>query len=293
MSSLKDYLPKLYDNVLEINTVMSAEDELFKLLEQLVIIAENNQYVSTADSAGLTDYENLLGINADTTTEDTEFRRQRLINRLSMSPPFTLKFLEQKLDEIIGVGAWKTRMDYDNLTLYVESSAESQIWYHEVLVTINSIKPANVVFVNTPFTADILNVNEAINAFELIKNYRLGISWSLGAMPFVSYTDKGVIKMATVKSIGAGLLAELATFTADDVAKVRVNDTYIISTGIDKIASQNVATVQYQVSTSLGVDTITKLELLDSSNNVLTSSQVYVPLLQDVTMKHTITVKEG
>ena len=99
--------------------------------------------------------------------------------------------------------------------------------------------------------------------------------------------------MATTKSIGAGLLGDLATFTVGDIAKVRVNGNHIISTFIEKTASNNVATIQYNVPASLGIDVVTLLELLDSSNNVLTSSQVYVPLLQDVTMKHTITVKEG
>ena len=40
------------------------------------------------------------------------------------------------------------------------------------------------------------------------------------------------------------------------------------------------------------IQTITNIKLKNSSGDVLSEAVVYVPLLEDVLMKHTITVKE-
>ena len=293
MSNLKNYLPNIYKDVLETDELMSTEDLLFQHLNSETEKVRNNQFVLTSDIDGIEQYEKMLNIIPNPSTESIQFRVDRIINRLSMTPPFTFPSLKKKLDEIIGVGKWEAYMDYANYTLYVESSAVNQIWFHEILVTINRLKPVNIVFINKPFIAAKIHVSENINLTQVSFNYRLGTTWVLGQKPFTSLENMGVIKMASVPSIKQDLLNHLATFTASDIADVRINGTFMVPAFVTKTAVNNLVTVEYEISETDGIPEITQIELLDSVGTVLTNSVVYVPILERVILKHTILVKEG
>ena len=293
MSNLKNYLPNVYKNVLEMDELTSTEDLLFQGLNSETEKVRNNQFVLTSDIDGIEQYEKMLGIIANPSTESIQFRVDRIINRLSMTSPFTFPFLKKRFDEIIGVGKWKAYMDYANYTLYVESSAENQVWFHEIWVTINKLKPANIVFTNKPLIAKDILASEEINLSEVIFNYRVGTTWVLGRKPFKSLENMGVIKMASVPSIKQEMLNGIAEFTSSDIAKVRVNESLIIDDFIVKESAQNIATIEYQIALEDGITEVTKVELLDVMDNVLTESLVYVPILENIILKHTIQIKEG
>lgn len=293
MSDLKQYLPWLYKDIVEMDALMDTEDSLFSKLTDEYIRGRDNQYILTADEYGIRIFEDIINIVPDPSTETLDFRRQRLINRFRTQPPFTFRWLQGKLNEIIGVGKWNAWVDNENYTLYIESSAEDQKWFQEISITVNNTKPANIIFVNRPLVVHDVLTNETINLKELIWNYRLGTIWKLGDKPFISYNDKGVIVLATTPSIQQAMLNKLATFSATEIAKVRINGTHIITDFEVKSASANVVTVQYNVRTESGITNVTRIELLDSANNVLTLSNVYIPLVLGVNLKHTILVKEG
>ena len=293
MSNLKRYLPNIYKDVLEMGELTSTEDLLFHELQTETEKVKNNQFVLTSDITGIEQYEKMLNIIPNPSTESIEFRVDRIINRLAMTPPFTFPFLKKKLDEIIGIGRWEAYMDYANYILYVESSATNQIWFHEILVTINRLKPVNIVFTNKPFVAAKIHVSENINLTQVSFNYRVGTTWILGQKPFTSLENMGVIKMATVPSIKGEMLNSIAEFTSSDITKVRVNETLVITDFTIKESSQNIVTVEYQISAESDITEVTKVELLDAADNVLTESLVYVPILESIILKHTIQIKEG
>ena len=293
MSDLKQYLPWLYKDIVEMDALIDTEDSLFSKLMDEYIRGRDNQYILTADEYGIRIFEDIINIVPDPSTETLDFRRRRLINRFRTQPPFTFRWLQGKLNEIIGVGKWNAWVDNENYTLYIESSAEDQKWFQEISITVNNTKPANIIFINRPLVVHDVLTNETINLKELIWNYRLGTIWKLGDKPFISYNDKGVIVLATTPSIQQAMLNKLATFSATEIAKVRINGTYIITDFEVKSASANVVTVQYYVIPESGITNVTRIELLDSANNVLTRSNVYIPLVLGVNLKHTILVKEG
>ena len=293
MSDLKQFLPGLYKDVVEMDALMDTEDSLFSKLTDEYMRGRDNQYILTADEYGIRIFEDIINIVPDPSTETLAFRRQRLISRFRTQPPFTFRWLQGKLNEIIGVGKWNAWVDNENYTLYIESVAEDQKWFQEIAITVGNTKPANIVFINRPLVVHDVLTNETINLKELIWNYRLGTIWKLGDKPFISYNDKGVIVLATTPSIQQAMLNKLATFSAAEIAKVRINGTYIITDFEVKSASANVVTVQYNVRTESGITNVTRIELLDSANNVLTLSNVYIPLVLGVNLKHTILVKEG
>ena len=293
MADLLQYLPRLYDNNIHMKTIAGAGESVLNDFEKLSAEEKANLFVITTTLTGIKRYEDILKITANPATESLEFRQQRVLSRYSMSPPFSMEYLEEKLNSIIGEGKWVAKLNSDDYTLYIESSAENQAWYNEVLVTINKIKPVNIVYINVPTMLSQISVSEEIGAHRLNWNYALGTTWNLGSKPFVSYIDIGGIKMAQTPSIQTHLLNDLATFTKDDIASVRLNNTYKISTFDNKAITDNVVTVEYTVPTESGLTTVTQVELLDAEENVLTRAAVYVPLPEDVLLKHTLVVKEA
>lgn len=285
------YVPRIYSGFTEMESLISSEDSILDNAEAAKKNLENNQFVLTASEYGIEQYENMLGIIPNPATETLQFRRDRIINRVSMTPPFTFRFLKKKLDEIIGVGKWKAYIDFSTYTLYVESSANNQIWFEEIIITMSNLKPANIVFINQPLITQGLVMSEEMSYSTMQYNYVLGVSWVLGAKPFRSYIDKGAIKLSNVSSLQSSLFNDVANFTASDIASVLLNDSVVISSFVTKQASANLVDIEYDVLASQ-VQSITNIKLKNSSGEVLSEAVVYVPLLEDVLMKHTITVKE-
>ena len=181
-------------------------------------------------------------------------------------------------------------MDYGNYTLYIESAAESQDYAVEVAYTVNHIKPAHIVYINRPFLSATILASEAVYGSRLQDNYVLD-QWSLGAKPFVTTFEEVQYKVATTNSMTDRFINDVATGAASYVSKARINESNVI-TSLTKSTADGVTTITYTVPQGT-VATITKVELLDSSNNVLTSSTVYIPAASAVEMKHRILTKEG
>lgn len=293
MNNLKDYLPDIYEGIAEIDSIMDIEQELLEGAEDEVISIKNNQFVLTSDLQGVAQFEKQLGIIPNLVTEDIEFRKDRIINRLSTKPPFTYAYLKEKLNELIGVGKYTTFLDTENYTLYVESSAKNQIWAHEITVTLNAIKPVNIVYINQPLITDSIEISEEMSYNQIVYNYKLGTTWVLGAKPFVSQEYKGVIKLPEALSVQQNFLNGLSLGANNMVASVLINDTLSIDVFETKQVNSNVITLEYIVETGLGIEAVTNVKLLDDLGNVLTNAIVYVPLVSDAVMKHKITIKEG
>lgn len=288
---LASFLPHVYDGILEMSSIVDAEDNIMDTFRTEMSTAFYNTFVLTADEDGIYMFEKMLNIIADPYKEDLEFRRQRLLNRVSMTPPFTFRFLKQKLDDVIGKGSWTAYIDFDKYSIYVESSAENQNWYSEIEFTLNRIKPCNMVFVTVPRVSRKMFMNEVISYETLHWKYRLG-SWKLGEHPFAIRDIGGVLKLATTESIKPVLLNGAATFVHDKIAYVLINDSVTVNEFDTKQVSNNVVSIEYSVSPE-NTSIITNIKLMSSNNEVLTEADVYVPVQQTVISKHIITVQEG
>lgn len=313
---LNSYVPSYYRKVDEMDALMEVEQSIVDEYQVNMLTAFQNTFVLTADISGIELFETMFSIVANPSTEDLEFRRQRILNRMTTSPPFTLRFLKQKLDAIIGEGKWKVTMDYANYTLYVEASAVNQNWYTELEFTINQIKPCNIVFINRPRTDLSLSMTEEISYKTMKWNYILG-SWLLGRLPFATIegaeviewyyklgqwplgknpfalTEGGnIVKMATTPSIQDALLQDTAGFVVTDIAAVLINDETKITNFTIKSASGRFVTLEYQVTSAM-TSVVTNIKLLKSDDTVLTDSNVYVPVTDTILSRHSIEVKEG
>ncbi len=252
-----------------------------------------DQFIAKCSSAMLTEYERMFGIT-HSTSESEDFRRARLLNRMAAKPPYTLTFLRQRLDEIIGRGRYTMEMDYDAYTLYVESAAANQQWAHETAVTIGKLKPCNIVYVSRPLIPANLLAAEEISYAQREYNYRLGTTWRLGMKPFLSLNDKGVVKPMQNKSLQPEILSGMARALKSDVAAARINGTVMIpAQQLQMTAQGDKLVIAYTVARAAGLTEVTRVELLNAAGAVLTRAEIYIPLPEDIEMKHTIQFAEG
>ncbi|WP_394266721.1 putative phage tail protein [Anaerotignum sp.] len=291
-TDLLRYLPYWFRRILDFQEICKTESAQMEALAAAINAVADNFFFQTMDEGAVSTWEKIFGIVPNPQTETLDFRRQRVLNRVSMQPPFTLGFLYQKLDQIIGKGKYEIHVDYPNYTLYILSSAENQSYATEVSYTVGRIKPAHIVFINQPFVANKLTLGETVALSALVWQYRLG-SWGLGLTPFVLTEDKEVVVVPSNYSVQQELLVDTAKAIPPNVASARINGSIVISS-LDRTTVGNVAQVQYTV-TAEQTSLVTQIELLDSDGNVLTTSPVYVPVTEPAIFTHKIQVdvKEG
>ncbi|MDK0901583.1 DUF2313 domain-containing protein [Clostridium perfringens] len=292
MIDIKPYFPSLYNNILEIDNLVKVENDLFENLNSEFDKAIRNEYVVTADKETIKRYETLLRIT-DGDDKELSFRRQRILNRLAMNMPFTIKALKQKLDELIGKGNYNVFVDPDRFTLYVESKILNQVWFNETYITIHKMKPANIIFVNKPFIDEKILANEEVTLAQREYNYRLGSTWRLGTLPFKSLHQKGAIKLKENNSIQEYFINELKNFALNKIGYVKLNNTKVINEFITKNIVDGKLTLEYAVLKSFGLTEITKVDVYTPDNNLLTSINLYVPIIEDLEFKHAINIEEG
>ena len=285
-------LPPWYREVLDYQALCQAEQPVFQDIKMKMQAVLDNFFPQTMDVSVVKQWEDTLHILADPSYEDLDFRRARIINRISTKPPYTLAFLYQKLDELIGPGLWSVDIDYPNYTLYIESNAQDQAYSQEVEFTVNHIKPAHIAYVHRGVIIKDILVNEGIVAGEWGDwNYKLG-SWQLGLLPFREIVKEEVLKTASQTSVQPAMLNLLAGYTSDDVVSARINGTVSIA-DITKSVSANTLTVTYDVFPAQASE-VTSAELLAEDGTVLFSATgIYMAITDQVNIKHTINIEEG
>ena len=288
--SIKEYAPDIYSGFEEYENILSAEDALITDVENAAAALRDDQFVLSATLDGIQHYESMLKIIPNPATETLEFRRERILNRMSFASSFTVASLRNRLDAILGAGTYNLYIDYDNYTIYVESAADDQNWFNEVLITMARTKPANMVFVNKPLVSSVVQLSEEVSYEKLTWNYRAGY-WALGQKAFSSMESGGILKMSNARSIKPELLQAVANFTADDIKEVVINDQFI-QPNLTKSVSGTECTIEYFIEANR-FTAITSIGLLDAEGNLLSSFAVYVPVLDDIIIKHIIKVKEA
>lgn len=288
---LCQYWPRWFREILDFQALCRTEGEELRALAAFMEQVHKNLFVQTMDEATTAGWEAIFRIVPNPVTETLAFRRDRILNRLSMHPPFTLTFLYQRLDALFGPGNWEVEVDYPNYTLYIEAAVEDQQYFSEMSVTMDIIKPCHIVYISRPRVAASFLVSESITRTIGSYNYILG-SWALGRLPFFSGDDEEVVKMAAQPSIQQAFLDQAADFVAGDIKSVRINGAILIA-ALSKSTVGSVASVGYRVQRTQTQE-VNLIELLDGAGTVLTTSAVHVPIEEEtVAFRHAFIVKEG
>nr|DAO51423.1 MAG TPA: tail protein [Caudoviricetes sp.] len=288
---IKNY-PNFERKILEFQKIAGAEDMFISDadFERQRVLA--NQFVLTADANGLSMFENLYGIIPQS-TDSLELRRERILIRIQLQPPYTVKFLKLQLDKIIGKGQYELNIDYDKFEISIGSVAKNQTYAQEISIIMGKILPCNMRYITTSLVLAKMLLGETDFLINIIQNYRLGTTWNLGQKPFASRGDEEVIKMAGVSSFNQKILNETAQFLNTKIAKVLVNGTQEITTFDLQKLDENVITVEYSITEDMNIPFVRNIKLLQADGSVITNSDVYVPVIGDVVIKHKITVAEG
>ena len=251
MRLLKKYLPSLYRENKEMEGLMNAEQPIYDEAETDTKFAFSRQFVVTADEKGVEQYEKILGI-MPTATDSLEFRKRRVITRLSTTPPYTLNYLKQQLTTIFGAGNFNAWVDYGKRELYVDSFINNISLFFELETFIAKVKPANMIYiyrslvlpkvgVSSRYLADWGKWNYRLDGTWNLGakpfysddtteewNYRLDGTWNLGAKPFATYY-LGEIKMNNQSSITPFTLNYSASKLKEIITKVVINNTITVN----------------------------------------------------------------
>lgn len=173
--SLRQLFPDWYDDAREIDVLAEAEDTVFETAKLQLDQVRANQWVQTANENILSIYEKMLDILANPFEESIEFRRQRILNRLQSTPPFTLGYLKNQLNSLFGKSNYVLTIDHLNYTLFVEAAASDVEWFQEAERIIKRVKPANMLFIKIPVTVDAIGIKETATAAD-VRFFKVGLS---------------------------------------------------------------------------------------------------------------------
>ncbi|RJX40861.1 DUF2313 domain-containing protein [Paenibacillus pinisoli] len=171
---VEDFLRLGHTESIELDLLQNAVDQLF-----------NDQFVLSAGHQAIRRRELMLEIQADP-TETLEFRRRRILNRYQTKPPFTVRYLQQQLDMLVGSGMTIVSVDPQAFVLTVTTNLDNASVFREVLHTVETIKPANLLYQQNTALDDDIGLKEYLSRQVITRNYKLDGSWKLGEKPFMT-----------------------------------------------------------------------------------------------------------
>lgn len=194
MNRISKHWQDFFLRILDFVEMSNSETEELELAELAKEQFFNDQFVVTSNLESIKRREKILGIQADPTTESLDFRKKRIVNRYSTNPPFSIRYLQERLDFLVGEGKTVASIDVQNFILTVEAAIEDGSLFKEVERTIYTTKPANIVYKQETALGSTIAIKEHIIMNRLERKTRLGTTWRLGNTPFAELKDEVVIK---------------------------------------------------------------------------------------------------
>lgn len=151
---LQDYVPKIYEDILEMDKLIDAEQIVFDEAIDDLANVKDNAFITSSDVERIRQYEKLLKIKASPSTEDLAFRQERVLNRMSTRPPFTIKWLKEKLSVFLGEDNYKITYHPNEYYIYIKVKDMSDETDKELRETLSATLPMNMSWyvVENPYT---------------------------------------------------------------------------------------------------------------------------------------------
>lgn len=122
MVNLKDYLPDYYDGVRDMERLMEAEQKQANSFDDLATRILLNQFVVTADSDGLSIFENQLGLPTDS-AQSLDSRRYDIMVRLLPPRAITIWYFR----ELLASMDIPATIDQDAIHSHVTTMSEADV----------------------------------------------------------------------------------------------------------------------------------------------------------------------
>lgn len=191
---ISEYWPEFYLQIKDFRELGNTEANEFDNLDTAMQKVFDDAFVLTSDEQAVALREKELNIQADPSTESLEFRKQRILNRYQTHPPFSLRWLQRQLDRLVGEGLTLVEVDYANRILTVVANVEDAPVFKEVQRTVETTKPANMIYQQQTGVEDYIVLVERIAKREITWNYGLGTTWQLGEKPFATLGPEVIVK---------------------------------------------------------------------------------------------------
>jgi len=188
------HLPAFYLGIEDFTELADTETVELHLMQGAIDQLFDDQFIETSGLQAVKRREQMLGIQADPAAETMEFRRRRLLNRYQTKPPFTIRYLQRQLDMLVGQGMTVASVNYADRVLTVTASIDNANVFKEVHRTIETVKPANLVYQQNTALTGAIELEEHISMREMRWNYTLDGSWKLGEKPFLHYGTEVPVK---------------------------------------------------------------------------------------------------
>jgi hypothetical protein len=141
--NLLDYLPQFMQDYREMQYIMSAEQPESQALCDTSETIKNNQFITTCNEQGISDYEKMLGITPET-GKSLQDRKAYVLAKWIDNIPYTMKVLERKLDALLGAGNHTEDLDNANYTISVTTTLENSSLINALDELLLNILPANL-----------------------------------------------------------------------------------------------------------------------------------------------------
>ncbi|QOS98101.1 DUF2313 domain-containing protein [Brevibacterium sp. JNUCC-42] len=283
MNRLLKHLPDIFHEIKEFVSLTEAVVPEINALEERVNQLLDDQFILTASERGIYRREKMLDIKPDLTIESLEFRRKRLINRKSTKAPFTIRFLQNRLDFLYGVDKAKADIPEDFL-LTIETNVKDAAIFREVVQMINVIKPANMVYQHRITLVDVIKLSGLVEAHKALRLTNLSTTWELGEVPFTQKGDQ--IMRGGNQLIEQDLLNLVTSYTSGLIGKVMLNGNVSIES-FEKRVEANKIILESLVPVGL-VREITKVQAANSAGLALSTHNVSIPITADTILTQEI-----
>lgn len=138
-----EYIPHFLREILEFQNISDVETSEIQRLKEKIDFVLKNQFISTADSYGLSRLESYVETFAGA-NDDLETRRKKLLLMTSENRPYTVKSLKSLLENVFGKSKFELSIDGFELTVKLAPTFDSD----EIMLEnyLKKVLPANVYF---------------------------------------------------------------------------------------------------------------------------------------------------
>ena len=144
MAKINDYLPKVLQSIVEFQQINSDLDVELNNIDKLIDDINNETIVRTSTEYGISKWEKALGI-ISCDGDSLEVRRFRINNILTSKLPYTLRWLRNKLTQIVGSeSGWTLNINYHNYIITITLSGLDTNLMLEVQKQLRNSIPANM-----------------------------------------------------------------------------------------------------------------------------------------------------
>lgn len=170
-TNLLDYLPDWYKPVLDYQEILNAEIPSYQSAASYLAQIHENMSLDEMETSGCEEWEKIFQIPV-LPTDTLQDRRDRIKNRLWLHPPFSERYIRQRLDQLIGENLYTLTVENNNYRLILSAVNVAQTFDSETIRFLNTVKPAHI----------ILDIIYLFNKWGYIGGAVINASWVQGTV---------------------------------------------------------------------------------------------------------------